>query len=69
MDIILELILKVMKENNKDNNNFYNGCLISKRSNGNSSFEKNIYSLVHYKLNKKIENKKKKIETKNIINR
>ena len=49
--------MNLMKDNNKDNNIFYNGGLISKRSNGNSSFEKNIYSLVHYKLNKKKENK------------
>ena len=45
-------------------NNFYNGGLISKRSNGNSSFEKNIYSLVHYKLNKKKEIIDKKLEAK-----
>ena len=45
-------------------NNLYNGGLISKRSNGNSSFEKNIYSLVHYKLNKKKENIDKKLESK-----
>ena len=50
--------------NINDNNNLYNGCLISKRSNGNSSFERNIYSLVHYKLNKKNENKTKKMENK-----
>ena len=51
--------------NINDNNNLYNGCLISKRSNGNSSFEKNIYSLMHYKLNKKNDNKNKRIENKN----
>ena len=45
---------------NNNNNNLYNGCLISKRSNGNSSFEKNIYTLVHYQLKKKIEKKNKK---------
>ena len=36
----------LFKDNN-DTNNIYNGCLISKRSNINSSFEKYIYSLVH----------------------
>ena len=61
--------LNVMKENNKDNNNFYNGCLISKRSNGNSSFERNIYSLVHAKLNKKKENKNKIFGKKNQSNK
>ena len=50
--------------NNNAKNNFYTGCLISKRSNGNSSFEKNIYSLVNYKLNKKKENINKKLEGK-----
>ncbi len=50
----------LIKENNNNNNIFYNGCLISKRSNENSSFEKNIYTLVHYKIKKKIENKNKK---------
>ena len=47
-----------------DNNNLYNdnGCLISKRSNGNSSFEKYIYSLVHYQFNKKLKNRNKKFE-------
>lgn len=43
---------------------FNNGGLISKRSNGNSSFEKDIYSLVNYKLNKKKENINKKIESR-----
>ena len=33
----------LIKENNNNNNIFYNGCLISKRSNENSSFEKNTY--------------------------
>ena len=47
-----------------DNNNIYNdnGCLISKRSNGNSSFEKYIYSLVNYQWNKKLKNRNKKVE-------
>jgi hypothetical protein len=50
--------------NTIDNNNIYNdnGCLISKRSNGNSSFEKYIYSLVHYQWNKKLKNRNKKVE-------
>ena len=43
-----------------NNNNLYNGCLISKRSGANSSFEKNIYTLVHYKIKKKNEKKNKK---------
>ena len=51
----------LIKENNS-NNNIYKGCLISKRSNGNSSFEKNIYSLVHYQLNKKLKKKNKIME-------
>jgi hypothetical protein len=53
----------LIKDNN--NNNLYNGCLISKRSDANSSFEKNIYTLVHYKIKKKIENKNKKTNTNN----
>ena len=67
LTLTLESSIRTNKGNNNNNeinnnNIFYNGCLISKRSNGNSSFEKNIYSLVHYKLNKKIENRNKKIE-------
>ena len=53
------------KDNNKDNNNLYDGCLISKRSNGNSSFEKNIYSLVHYQFKKKMDNNNKKLKLEN----
>ena len=46
----------LFKDNN-DTNNIYNGCLISKRSNINSSFEKYIYSLVHSQFHKKLKNK------------
>ena len=53
------------KDNNKDNNNIYDGCLISKRSNGNSSFEKHIYSLVHYQFKKKMDNNNKKLKLEN----
>ena len=56
--------LNMIKDNNCINNNPYHGCLISKRSKGNSSFEKNIYSLVNYQLNKKMKNKKKIFENK-----
>ena len=57
--------LNILKDNNKNClNNVYHGCLISKRSKGNSSFEKNIYSLVNYQLNKKMKNKKKIFENK-----
>ena len=64
----------IMRNNDNDNNSIYNGCLISKRSKGNSSFEKNIYSLVHYQFKKKMENKNekfdnKKTQNKNNINR
>ena len=50
--------------NNDNDNNIYNGCLISKRSRGNSSFEKNIYSLVHYQFKKKMENNNQKLDNK-----
>ena len=53
--------LNLIKDNEYNYiNNAYHGCLISRRSKGNSSFEKNIYSLVHYQLDKKMKNKKKK---------
>ena len=51
-------------KNNDNDNNIYNGCLISKRSRGNSSFEKNIYSLVHYQFKKKMENNNQKLDNK-----
>ena len=50
---------KESDNNNKASNSIYKGCLISKRSNGNSSFEKYIYSLVNYQWNKKLKNKNK----------
>ena len=56
----------LIKDNNNANNIWFNEYLISKRINGNNSFEKNIYSLVHYQSRKKIENKKiKKDNNKN----
>ena len=55
-------LLKDNDNNNKASSSIYNGCLISKRSNGNSSFEKYIYSLVNYHWNKKMKNKNKKGE-------
>ena len=54
----------IIRNNNNDNNSIFNGCLISKRSKGNSSFEKNIYSLVHYQFKKKMDNKTQRLENK-----
>lgn len=57
--------INLTKEKNNDkNSNLFKGGLISKRSNGNSSFEKNIYSLLHYQFKKKKDNEIKKKENK-----
>ena len=57
---------------NKNINNYnYEGELISKRSKANNSFEKAVHYLVHSQLKKKIENKKKNVQSmskKKLIN-
>ena len=50
----------INKNNLNDNNDIYQGELISKRSNANNSFEKVVHYLINSHFKKKIENKKEK---------